>query len=35
MTRLKTQDAVFRGEPCVEHTYCVARRQWPASSRRR
>jgi len=25
MKRLKTQDAIFRGEPCVEHTYSIAR----------
>ena len=25
MTRIRTQQAMFRGEPCVEHTYCIAR----------
>jgi RimJ/RimL family protein N-acetyltransferase len=35
MKRLKTQEAIFRGDPCVEHTYSVARRQWEGSSRRR
>jgi aminoglycoside 6'-N-acetyltransferase len=25
MTRIRTQQAMFRGEACVEHTYCIAR----------
>lgn len=25
MTRFATQDAIFRGEPCVEHSYSIAR----------
>jgi RimJ/RimL family protein N-acetyltransferase len=31
MRLVRTQQAMFKGEACTEHVYCIARAQWDES----